>query len=88
MKLHETLKEAGNIIVMLETRNFTPQQMQEIMHIISGILASKIATDTQQGMLQKTIGAMVNDMENKFKKSTKKKRTQIPFIAPSPASKN
>ena len=77
---------------MLETRNYTPQQIQEIMNIISGILVSKIATDAQQGMLQKTISAkerlrayienmsMVNDMENKFKKSTEKKHSKVPFI--------
>ena len=78
MKLHETLKEAGNIIEMLEARNFTPKQMVEITNITTSILQSKIASDGQQTIQEKVMGKIMKDMEDKFK-TTKKQKTPFPI---------
>lgn len=62
MKLHEILKDAGDIIQMLETRERSSQEILEIAAMIQSITTSDIAAGNQKKFHATMVDEMIKNM--------------------------
>ena len=61
--LLDTVKEAQNILQMLETRKLSIQDMVEVAAILRGILDSKLSVDTSKKIQGKSFDMIMQQMK-------------------------